>query len=93
MNHGLPGDHYPTGYAIRVDGHLDPRWAAWFDGMTLSTEGDGTTVIHGPVPDQAALHGLLQRIRDLGVRLVSVAPIATPTSTGVLPTPDERTQP
>lgn len=93
MNHGPPDRHGPTDYEIRVAGHLDPRRASWFDGMALTTEADGTTVIHGPVPDQAALHGLLQRIRDLGVRLISVTPIATPTSTGVLPTPDERTQP
>jgi hypothetical protein len=59
-------------YEIRVDGHLGPRWAARFEGMTLSRDSDGTTVIHGPVVDQAALHGLLTRVRDLGIPLLSV---------------------
>ena len=59
-------------YEIRLKGHLDARWATWFDGLTLTQEGDGTTLIHGQVADQAALHGLLQRIRDLGLPLVSV---------------------
>ena len=60
-------------YEIRVKGHLGPRWAARFEGMTLTCDGDGTTVIHGPVVDQAALHGLLARVRDLGIPLLSVA--------------------
>jgi hypothetical protein len=60
-------------YEIRVKGHLGPRWAARFEGMTLIRDGDGTTVIHGPVVDQAALHGLLARVRDLGIPLLSVA--------------------
>jgi hypothetical protein len=59
-------------YEIRLRGHLDPRWAAWFDGVTVSRQPDGTTVIRGAVPDQAALHGLLQRARDLGLPLISV---------------------
>ena len=59
-------------YEIRLRGHLDPRWAAWFDDMTVSRQPDGTTVIGGDVPDQAALHGLLQRARDLGLPLISV---------------------
>ena len=62
----------PGWYEIRLRGHLDARWAAWFDGMTLTREGDGTTRIHGPVADQAALHGLLRRVRDLGLPLLSV---------------------
>jgi hypothetical protein len=61
-----------TQYEIRIEGHLDTRWAAWFDGLALTHETDGTTVLHGPVVDQAALHGLLQRVRDLGLPLVSV---------------------
>ena len=64
--------HQPGGYAIRLKGHLDARWAAWFDGLSLTRESDGTTVIHGPVVDQAALHGLLQNVRDVGLPLVSV---------------------
>ena len=59
-------------YEIRLAGHLDAHWTAWFDGLTVSSESDGTTVITGPIPDQAALHGLLQRVRDLGLPLVSV---------------------
>jgi hypothetical protein len=65
-------DHDAAWYDIRLQGRLDPRWAAWFDGMTLTTHSDGTTVIHGRVADQAALHGLLQRLRDLGLPLLSV---------------------
>ncbi len=57
---------------IRLKGHLDSRWAAWFDGLSLTHGSDGTTVIHGPVADQAALHGLLQKVRDVGLPLVSV---------------------
>jgi len=59
-------------YEIRLKGRLDERWAAWFDGLSLRHEPDGTTVIHGPVADQAALHGLLQKVRDAGLPLVSV---------------------
>jgi hypothetical protein len=59
-------------YEIRLTGHLDAHWAAWFDGLTVSDGGDGTTRISGPIADQAALHGLLQRVRDLGLPLVSV---------------------
>ena len=59
-------------YEIRLRGHLETRWAAWFDGMTLSHERDGSTVLSGPVVDQAALHGLLQKVRDIGLPLVSI---------------------
>jgi hypothetical protein len=62
-------------YEIRLDGHLDRRWAAWFDGLTLTRHGDGTTTLRGPVVDQAALHGLLQKVRDLGLPLVSVVQV------------------
>ena len=70
-------------YEIRLKGHLDTRWATWFDGLTLTTCSDGTTTIHGPVVDQSALHGLLQRVRDLGLPLISVTrdePIPSPPS-------------
>ena len=67
--------HNPGRYEIRLKGHLDSRWAAWFGGLSLSNESDGTTIIRGPVADQAALHGLLQKVRDLGLPLVSVTQI------------------
>src|SRR5205823_2515073 len=62
-------------YVIRVKGHLGPRWTAWFDGLSLTTDDDGTTVICGPVVDQAALHGLLQKVRDIGVPLLSLTQV------------------
>ncbi|HEY2284975.1 MAG TPA: hypothetical protein VGH88_04455 [Streptosporangiaceae bacterium] len=64
--------HRPGRYEIRIKGHLDARWAAWFDGLTLTHGTDGTTVLRGPVADQAALYGLLQKTRDLGLPLISV---------------------
>jgi hypothetical protein len=74
------GDHTPVPrYEIRVDGHLGSRWAAWFDGMTLTNEDDGTTVISGPVVDQAALHGVLQKLRDLGIALRSLTELGPAT--------------
>src|SRR5439155_27051773 len=59
-------------HEIRVQGHLDDRWAQWVEGLTLSRESDGTTTLTGPLADQAALHGLLSRIRDLNVPIISV---------------------
>jgi hypothetical protein len=59
-------------YEIRLTGHLAAHWSEWFDGLTVSHNSDGTTAITGPVADQAALHGLLRRVRDLGLPLVSV---------------------
>ena len=59
-------------YEIRVRGRLDRRWTAWLDGLDLQTE-DGTTVLRGSIPDQAALHGLLHKLRDIGLPLISVA--------------------
>ena len=59
-------------YEIRIRGALHPRWATWFDGLTVTAGPEGTTVLSGRVVDQAALHGLLQRVRDLGIPLVSV---------------------
>jgi hypothetical protein len=73
QSNGSTGNcHEPGRYEIRLKGHLDGRWVAWFDGLSLSPQGDGTTIIHGPVADQAALHGLLQKVRDTGLPLVSV---------------------
>jgi hypothetical protein len=71
-------DHEPGLYEIRVRGHLESRWAAWFDGMTLTRERDGTTNIRGSVVDQAALHGLLATLRDTGLPLVSVTQVERP---------------
>ena len=70
--HAPTDDRHGPQYEIRLEGHLDSRWAAWFDGLSLTHESDGTTVIHGSVVDQAALHGLLGRIRDLGLPLIAV---------------------
>ena len=64
-------------YEICLKGRLDARWAAWFDGLTIATCSDGTTTVSGPVVDQAALHSLLQRVRDLGMPLISVTPLET----------------
>ena len=66
------GRHEAGRYEIRLQGHLDARWAAWFDGLDLTHSGGGITVIQGWVADQAALHGLLQKVRDTGLPLVSV---------------------
>ena len=66
----------PLHYEIRIKGHLDPRWSAWFDELSVTKESDGTTIIYGPVVDQAALHGLLQKLRDVGLPLVSVIQVS-----------------
>jgi len=66
----------PSRYAIRIKGHLDDRWADWFEGMTLTREDNDTTLLTGPVVDQAALHGMLKRVRDLGTPLLSVLRLA-----------------
>ena len=70
------GDHHdPRLYEIRLKGHLDARWANWFEGLSLTHDSDGTTILAGPVIDQAALYGLLRNVRDLGLPLVSVIQI------------------
>ena len=66
-------DHNEPGlYEIRIKGHLDDRWADWFGGLTLTPDENGHTLLAGPVVDQAALHGLLKKVRDLGMPLLSV---------------------
>jgi hypothetical protein len=67
-----PARDEPAWYELSVDGHLDDHWTGWFDDLTLTHESDGTTTLRGLVPDQAALHGLLARVRDLGATLISV---------------------
>ncbi len=64
----------PAGYVVRVRGHLDPHWSACFAGLALAHDADGTTTLTGAVADQAELHGILTRVRDLGVTLISVTP-------------------
>lgn len=59
-------------YQIRIQGHLDRRWTDWFEGLTITQEDNGDTLLTGPVVDQAALHGLLRKVRDLGMPLLSV---------------------
>ncbi len=59
-------------YEIRLKGHLDDRWAEWFEGLTITLEEDGDTLLTGPVTDQAALHGILKKVRDVGLPLLSV---------------------
>ena len=71
--HASTEDHHETGlYEIRIKGHLDDRWAAWFGDLTITLEDNGEALLTGPVVDQAALHGLLRKVRDLGMPLLSV---------------------
>lgn len=67
-----PPPDVPTAYELRVHGHLDHHWSTWFDGFTLTHHDDGTTTLRGRVRDQAELHGVLVKVRDLGTTLVSV---------------------
>jgi hypothetical protein len=69
-------------YEIRLGGHLDEHWSTWFDGLTLVCEDDGTTTLHGVVADQAELHGLLARVRDIGATLISVTSTEAPNQVG-----------
>lgn len=62
-------------YEIRLKGHLEPQWALWFEGLTITPEETGDTLLSGPVADQAALHGLFKKVRDLGMPLISVVPV------------------
>jgi len=69
-----PDIQHPAIYRIRIQGQLDSQWADWFNEMTITLEEDGNTLLTGQVIDQAALHGLLKKIRDLGLTLISVCP-------------------
>jgi hypothetical protein len=64
----------PGLYEIRIKGHLDDKWADWFEGLTITRVDNGETLLRGPVSDQAALHGLLRKVRDLGLPLLAVNP-------------------
>jgi hypothetical protein len=93
--HASTEDRYEQGYyEIRIKGHLDDRWAAWFEGLTITLEDNGDTLLTGRVVDQAALHGLLKKVRDLGLPLVSVSPVehgpSTTLGTGQADTSDVR---
>jgi hypothetical protein len=71
--HPIPKTASEAGpYEIRLKGHLDDRWAVWFGDMVITREDNGNTLLTGPVADQAALHGLLKKVRDLGIPLLSV---------------------
>ena len=72
MSSSTPHEHRGEWYEIRIRGRLDDRWSTWLDGLDLSYGDDGTTVLRGPVTDQAALHGLLRKIRDLGLPLLAL---------------------
>jgi len=68
----------PIVYQLRIEGHLGPLWSEWFGGMTITPEDDGVTLLTGPVADQAALHGLLKKVRDLGMPLISAVRLEPP---------------
>ena len=70
-----PTPNQPVVYQIRLKCHLSSQWTDWFEGLTITLEQDGDTLLTGPVIDQAALHGLLKKVRDLGMPLVSVSPL------------------
>jgi hypothetical protein len=70
-----PAPGKPVVYQIRLRGHLGSEWADWFGGLTMTLEDNGDTLLTGPVVDQAALHGVLKQVRDLGITLVSVSPL------------------
>jgi hypothetical protein len=87
-----PDPSQPVIFQIRIKGHLSPQWADWFAGMTITLQADGDTLLTGEVADQAALHGLLKKVRDLGMPLVSVTPLergpASPSEMGHAEEPD-----
>ncbi len=74
----------PTYYHITVHGHLDDHWSAWFDGLTITNGPNSEAVLAGPIADQAALHGVLTKLRDLGLPLIAVQPISGVAEEGML---------
>lgn len=74
---GLGGLDEPARYEIRIDGHIDAEWADWFEGLTITIHTDGTTLLSGLLADQAALHGLLRKVGNLGMTLVSINVVRT----------------
>ena len=71
-NNQMPAPDQPSVFQIRIKGHLGHQWTDWFDGMAITLEDDGNTLLTGPVADQATLHGLIKKVRDLGMPLVSI---------------------
>src|SRR5689334_11977410 len=89
MRHSMPetheaaGNHHETRqYEIRLKGHLDNRWADWFDGMAITLSDNGETLLRGPVVDQAALYGLLRKVRDLGLPLLALIQVEPKEASG-----------
>ena len=72
-------------YQIRIQGHIDTGWAKWFDELTITHEADGTSLLSGQIDDQAALHGVLVKIRDLGLPLIAVQRLDSPADSGASP--------
>jgi hypothetical protein len=80
MDGQLSADDTPVRYQIQVRGALDPRWSVWFDQLAISYDAEGNTLLAGTVIDQAALYGLINRLRDLGLTLLAVARLPAPPS-------------
>ncbi len=78
----LPWRQEPACYELRVEGHLDEHWSSWFPGLAITLESDGTTTLRGQVADQAALHGHLAQVRDLGAPLISLRTVDGPDGVG-----------
>jgi hypothetical protein len=81
----MPGDRYE----FRVEGHLPSGWSDWFEGLSIQREAGGVSVLSGPLPDQAALHGVLARIRDLNLNLISVTRVRATAQTETEQSPDK----
>ena len=79
-----PDPNQPVVYQIRVKGHLSSDWTNWFEGLTITLEENGNTLLTGPVVDQAALYGVLKKVRDLGILLISLNPIEPSQTVGAV---------